>query len=189
MSENVGICSICIDNRYDELSVKYLNSDIKNYYLIATAGSALSIGYNNFCKKVCNCKCNYNINNSCDSLNIDMEILKKSFITNINISLSLDLLKEIYLLNHQDCGAIKEYLKCSQYPQILGENNELEIKIQTDLLLYARDYLHEKYPLIFIKLGLIDINGTVFDYNSEISLWSLIYRGPGCNPKGLWIGL
>jgi carbonic anhydrase len=45
-----------------------------------------------------------------------MEILKKSFITNINISLSLDLLKEIYLLNHQDCGAIKEYLKCSQYP-------------------------------------------------------------------------
>jgi hypothetical protein len=192
--EKIGICSMCIDKRYDLLTSSYLNTNIGDYYLIATAGSALCVGYNDFCKKVCNCPCNRNVNSnnsnkSCDPANPDMEILKASFIKNIDISLSLDELKEIYLLNHQDCGAIKAYLECSGYPQNLGENNSMEIKIHTDLLLYAEEYLRTKYPDIRVRLGLIDINGTVCDYDQTFSSWKLIYRGAGFNPKALWYGL
>lgn len=90
-----------------------------------------------------------------------MKILKESIIKNIDISLSLDDIKTIYMINHQDCGAIKAYLECSGYPKTLGENNKKDIKVNTQLLMIAEKYIKCKYPNIKQKLGLIDINGTV----------------------------
>jgi hypothetical protein len=118
-----------------------------------------------------------------------MLLLKESLIKNIDISLSLDTIKEIYLLNHQDCGAIKAYLGCSGYPENPGSNNPLEIKINTDLLLFAYEYLKSKYPEIDCRLGLMDLNGSVADYNIKYNSWNLVYRGPGINPIALWFGL
>jgi hypothetical protein len=188
-----GICSICIDKRFDLLATQYLNLNIVDFYLIGTAGSGLSLGYQDFCSKECNCECNNSIHNdenvSCDPSNDDMELLKNNFVKNIEISETLGSLSNIYILNHQDCGAIKAYLGCSGYPRIIGENNALEIKIQTDLLLYAKKYLVEKFPDITVILGLIDINGTVCDYNEELLSWELRYRGSGKREFGTWYSL
>ena len=190
----------CIDKRFDALTTEYFQSIgfRFNYYLGTTAGSGLCLGYKQYCSEICNCNCdcvnnsNSNSNssvNSCDPVNLDMQILKDSLVKNIEISLSLESIKEIYLLNHQDCGAIKTYLSCSGYPQTLGENNPLEIKINTDLLLFAKEYINNKFPDIMVKLGLLDINGTVCDFDEKYFSWHIVYRGFGINSLGLWIGL
>lgn len=182
----------CIDKRFDFLSAEYFSSIgfSNNYYLGTTAGSALCLGYSQYCEEICNCNCHTsNTNESCDPANPDMLLLKESLIKNIDISLTLDQIKEIYLLNHQDCGAIKAYLGCSGYPQNAGENNSLEIKINTDLLLFANEYIKSKYPDINVRLGLMDLNGSVADYNIKYNSWNLVYRGPGIDPNGLWYGL
>ena len=115
-----------------------------------------------------------------------MKLFKDSLVENLNVGLTLYPVTTTYLLNHQDCGAIKGYLSCSGYPQNLGENNQLEIKINTELLLFAKNYLVEKFPNIKVRLGLIDINGTVFDFDEKYFSWYLVYRGPGNNSLGLW---
>jgi hypothetical protein len=196
MSENGLITKtyfniFCIDKRFDYLSSEYFKAIgfTDNYYLGTTAGAALCLGYSEYCREICNCHCN-NDNTECDPLNPDMELLKLSLTKNIDISLSLDPIKEVYLLNHQDCGAIKAFLSCSGYPQNAGDNNPLEIKINTELLLFAKQYLEKKFVNIeFYKLGLMDINGSVADYDIRYGTWNLVYRGPGFNPKGLWFGL
>ena len=182
----------CIDKRFDVLTTEYFQAIgfAANYYLGTTAGSALPLGYKQYCSEICNCDCHHHDSNddmsSCDPQNPDMQLLKDSLIKNIEIALTLDPIKEIYLLNHQDCGAIKAFLSCSGYPQTLGENNSLEIKINTDLLLFAKDYINSKFPHIKVRLGLIDINGSVADFNEQSYSWNLIYRGLGVNPLGLW---
>ena len=114
----------CIDKRFDFLSSEYFraNGFSNNYYLGTTAGAGLCLGYSQYCSEICNCNCNISNQdkNGCDPLNTDMLLLKESLTKNIDISLSLDSIKEIYLLNHQDCGAIKAYLGCSGYPEIMG---------------------------------------------------------------------
>ena len=189
----------CIDKRFDVLTTEYFQSiGFKyNYYLGTTAGSALCLGYEQYCSEICNHNCNCtsvndnsaNNDSSCDPANFDMQLLKNSLIKNIEIALTLDPIKEIYLLNHQDCGAIKAYLACSGYPQNLGENNPLEIKINTDLLLFAKEHINHKFPDIKVRLGLLDINGSVADFDQKYNSWNLLYRGPGSNPLGLWFGL
>jgi hypothetical protein len=178
----------CIDKRFDALTTEYFQfiGFTTNYYLGTTAGSALPLGYKQYCSEICNCDCVHDNLISCNPLNLDMQILKDSLIKNIEIALTLDPIKEIYLLNHQDCGAIKAFLSCSGYPQTLGENNPLEIKINTDLLLFAKDYINSRFPDIKVRLGLIDINGSVADFNEKYFSWNLVYRGLGVNPLGLW---
>ena len=185
--------TFCIDKRFDNLSTEYLKAIgfNQNYYLGSTAGSALCLGYSQYCQEICNCHCTHTQTEttSCDPLNLDMVLLKDSLTKNIDISLSLDQIAEIYLINHQDCGAIKAYLGCSGYPQNPGENNSLEIKINTDLLVFASEYLKTKYPNIVDRLGLMDLNGTVCDYDIKFNSWRLVYRGPGNDTRGLWFGL
>jgi hypothetical protein len=183
--------TFCIDKRFDLLTTKYFDAIgfSENYYIGTTAGSGLCLGYSEYCKEICNCHCEHTSTVGCDPVNPDMLLLKDSLIKNIDISFSLDNIDEIYLINHQDCGAIKAYLSCSGYPSVLGTNNSLEIKINTDLLLFASEYLKTKYPNIIVRLGLMDINGTVCDYDIKFNSWRLVYRGPGNNTKGLWYGL
>lgn len=187
--EKVYFNILCIDKRFDALTTRYFqNTGFEdNYYLAGTAGSALSLGYTQYCSEICNC--NHDSSTSCDPANPDMELLKDSLIKNIEIALTLDPIKDIYLLNHQDCGAIQAFLPCSGIPQTIGENNSLEIKINTDLLLFARDYIKSKFPDVKCRLGLIDLNGTVADFDEKYYSWYLVYRGHGTNPLGLWYGL
>jgi hypothetical protein len=181
----------CIDVRFDFLTTEYfrISGFRQNYYVGTTAGGSLPLGYNKYCTEICNCDCTHTTITGCDPLNPDMLLLKDALVKNMDISLTLDNIAEIYLLNHQDCGAIKAFLECSGYPQTLGDNNQLEIKINTDLLLFADEYLKTKFPDITNRLGLIDVNGTVCDYDVKFNSWRLVYRGPGNDPKGLWYGL
>lgn len=191
--QNPLFCICCIDKRFDALTTDYFESTEfkRNYYLGTTAGSGLPLGYKQYCTEICNCNCNFNfkISDSCDPLNPDMELLERSLIRNIEIALTLDPIPEIYIVNHQDCGAIKAFLSCSGYPQTLGENNPLEIKINTELLFFAKEYVKFRFPDIKVRLGLIDINGTVADFDEKYQSWHLVYRGFGINPLGLWFGL
>jgi hypothetical protein len=113
-----------------------------------------------------------------------MRLLKDNLIKNIDISKSLDNIKDIYLINHQDCGAMKGYLGCSGYPDNLGDNNQKEIDINTTVLLYAEKYVQCKYPNATITLGLLDINGSIANYTN--GSWVKVYTGEGTNPLGLW---
>jgi len=194
--KKISISLFCIDKRFDYLTTEYFDSmDLRyNYYSITSAGSVLSLSYEKYCKGICNCRCKCDKNTDkklkCNPNNPEMELLKLSILKNIEIASSLDDIKDIYLLNHQDCGAIKAFLSCSNYPNNLGENNPLEIEINTQLLLFAKNIIEEKYKNITnVRLGLIDINGSVADYDAKYCSWNLVYRGIGNDPKGLWYGL
>lgn len=195
LKNQVIMTVFCIDKRFDFLTTDYFQKiGLKyNYYLLTTAGSSLCLGYENYCKNICNCNCNCDYKNNlieCNPDDSDMHLLKKNIIKNIEIALSLDPLEEVYLLNHQDCGAIKAYLGCSGYPQKLGENNQLEIQINIKLLNFAKEYIENTFKNIKnIKLGLIDINGTVADYDAKYCSWNLIFRGNGNDIRGIWFGL
>lgn len=187
MSDEVGFCVACIDKRFDLLTADYLSKtqNAAELYLGTNAGAALCLGYKRYCKNICN-KCSKK--KTCDPNNADMALLKESTIKNIDISLSLDNIKVIYMINHQDCGAIKAYLECSGYPQTLGENNKKDIEVNTELLLFASKYIKCKYPDIKPLLGLIDVNGAVA--NLVDGKWTVVYPSPLSpaeqNPLGLW---
>ncbi len=146
-------------------------------------------GYNK-CNCCEDCNCGNTPSNSCNPNNPDMKLLKDNLVKNLEISFTLQPITEVYMLNHQDCGAFKAFLACSGYPTTLGSNNQLEIQINLDILLYAREYIHRKFPkLTTFRLGLIDTNGTVADYDIMTNSWIIMYRGVGINPGGLWYGM
>ena len=115
-----------------------------------------------------------------------MTLLRKSLVKNLEIALTLNTIEKIFLLNHQDCGAIKAYIGCSGYPATLGDNNSKEIEINQNILTYAKKYMSKKFKGKNIILGLIDINGTVAEYNTSTKKWTKVFTGDLINPLGLW---
>ena len=101
--------SYCIDYRYDSLSSEYLSKIgyRDKYFLGTAAGAALSLGFENFCKRDCS-KNNYTP--CCNPKNKTIEIIKNGIMTNLKIALTLRPINTIYLLNHQQCGAILAFL-------------------------------------------------------------------------------
>ena len=188
MSTSSPIFSIfCIDYRYDALVSTFYEAIGQefNYFSSTVAGGALPLGYKKYCKKICN-SCN---KIKCDPKNTSMDLLKKNLVENLNIALTLKPIKELYLINHQDCGAIKEFLSCSGYPQELGANNKKEIIINSKLLVYSNNYMLKIFPEIKNTLCLIDINGTLATYDILTKTWTVIYIGEFNIAEGLWYGL
>ena len=184
---SIPIFSIfCIDFRYDNLTADFFQEiGLTNLYFAATAaGAALPVGYKCSCYNICkksNCK-----KNKCDPNNKDMALLRKNLVKNLEIALTLQPITEIFLLNHQDCGAIKAFLGCSGYPSTLGADNAKEIEINQDILKYAKKYMSKKFKGKTFTLGLIDVNGTVAEYNTSTKIWTLVFTGAGTDPLGLW---
>jgi hypothetical protein len=173
----------CIDYRFDAMLAEfYENVGLEfNYFACSTAGAALCLGYKEYCTKECHsCGCQPN--------NPSMITLKRSVVENLNIALTLKDITTIYLINHQDCGAIRAFLSCSNYPNF-GEHKNKEISINSKLLVYASEYMATKFPSMKYKLGLIDINGTVAFYNPKEKVWTVVYVGKFSDAKGLWYGL
>jgi hypothetical protein len=179
----------CIDYRFDAMVATFYEGIGKeyDYFACTVAGGAMPLGYEKYCKNEC-LKCNKS-NKSCNPSNPSMKLLKKNLVENLNIALTLKPITETYLLNHQDCGAIKAFLGCSGYPKTLGKNNSKEIKINSKLLTYANNYMLSKFPNIKFTLGLVDINGTVATYDIKTKTWTVIYIGEFHNKDGLWYGL
>lgn len=176
--------SYCIDYRYDALSSNFLKGIgyANSYYLSTNAGSSLSLGYKKYCKNNCDDDKNYCHKDEA------MDILKKSFITNLKIALTLKPIMVVYLLNHQDCGAIRAFLPGNIYPSVGEDNKKEEIRINASLLTYGQAYIKKKFEHMEVYLGLIDSNGTVGDYDIKTKQWSIIYVGLGQNQNGLWYG-
>ena len=172
----------CIDFRYNNLTGDFFKriGQANNYYEAAVAGAgALPYGYSCYCK----CKC---CKKGCNPCNPTMELFKKNLDENLKIAQSLSTIQTLYLLSHQDCGAMQAFLACSGYPKTLGEDNAKEIQIYADLLTFAKQYANKTFPNLPVRLGVIDINGTVYDYNTTTKKWTLVSKGPGMDPKGLW---
>jgi hypothetical protein len=173
----------CIDYRFDALMAEFYKEVglEMNYYACSTAGSALSLGYKQYCTNECHsCGCKPN--------NSSMVTLKRSIVDNLNIALTLSDITTVYLINHQDCGAIRAFLSCSNYPDH-GQNKDREISINSKLLAYAAEYMKTKFTGKKYKLGLMDINGTVAFYNPVDRIWTVVYIGNFTDPQGLWSGL
>jgi hypothetical protein len=170
----------CIDFRFDAMIAEFYKSINKedDYFACSVAGSAMVLGHKTF-----SCKSKRN------SKNATISLFKKNLIENIKIALSLKPITEIYLLNHQDCGAIKAFLPWSGYPKVLGENNKKEIIINSKLLTYAANYIKRVFPDIKLTLGIVDINGTIATYNIHTKVWTVIYIGKYNLSSGLWHGL
>ena len=117
-----------------------------------------------------------------------MNNLRKSFVTNLEISLTLKPISTVYLINHQDCGAIRAFLPCSGYPPIEADKKNKEICINEKILTNASKYVKRKFENMEVILGLIDSNGTVADYDIATKKWTVIYVGSGQDPFGLWFG-
>lgn len=179
---SVPIFSVfCIDFRYDNLTADFFQGIglINSYFAATAAGAALPLGYKCSCAELCKkCKCN--------PKNGDMKLLRKNLVKNLEIALTLQPIQNIYLLNHQDCGAIKAFLGCSGYPLTLGSNNAKEIEINQEILTFAKKYMSKKFKGQTITLGLIDINGTVAEYDPSTKKWTKVFTGTGTNPLGLW---
>ena len=191
MNNKIPIFSIfCIDYIFDAMVATFYEGIGKeyNYFACTVAGGALPLGYKPYCKNDCG-KCNNKSGKSCNPSNLSMKLLKKNLVENLNIALTLKPITETYLLNHQDCGAIKAFLPCSDYPQTLGANNAKEIQINTRLLTFANKYMESKFPKIKFTLGLVDINGTVATLNPNTKSWIIVYVGEFNNGEGLWYGM
>jgi hypothetical protein len=174
----------CIDFRFDAMVAEFYKSINKeyNYFTCSVAGGAMALGYSTYC-------CKNDCKNNCNPKNATMSLFKKNLIENLKIALSLKPITEIYLLNHQDCGAIKAFLPQSGYPKVLGENNKKEIIINSKLLTYADNYIKRVFPDIKLTLGIVDINGTIATYNIHTKVWTVIYIGKHNITSGLWHGL
>ena len=117
-----------------------------------------------------------------------MDVLQDSFVTNLSIALTLRPITTVFLLNHQDCGAIRAFLPCSGYPLVGEVNKNKEICINAQILTNAQAYVKKKFPQMTVPLGLIDVNGTVGQYDVLTRSWTIIHIGPGSDPDGLWFG-
>jgi hypothetical protein len=180
----------CIDYRFDALIANFYGGIEReyDYFACTVAGGILALGYKKYCENECKCTCKYD-DKLCDPSNSSMKLLKKSLIENLTIALTLKPIEEVFLLNHQDCGAIKAFLSYSGYPKKLGENNPKEIKINQDLLTYAKKYMSKKFAGMKFTLGLVDINGTVATYDSSKKYWRIIYVGEFNIKEALWHGM
>merc|ERR1712031_33492 len=98
MNTRSVIC--CIDKRYDSLISQYYDSigQTADYYMITAAGSSLPLSYNRISK---NPKFNCYSYENC----ITNKILREGELTNFNISKSLSDIKQLDIIDHQDCGA------------------------------------------------------------------------------------
>ena len=169
----------CIDYRYDDLVAQYFNAigENSNYYNATTAGACLPISYDEYCRKY-RSGCTHSFIKTND-------ILEEGLYTNLSISQQLSDLDTIYLIDHQDCAFFKLTLPKSGYPKELGENNRREKLIHKRALELAKTKLRKRISNK-IRLGLIDINGSVAYLNPKTGNWKVEYTGPGTNPKGLW---
>lgn len=179
--------SYCIDYRYNAASSEFLDAIEyeDSYYLSTNAGASLPLGYKKSCKNIVdkkqsNAKC-------CLGLE-EMDNLKKSFVTNLKIALTLKPITVVYLLNHQDCGAIRAFLPCSGYPKVGQEKKDIEICIHAKILTYGEQYVKRKFESMDVILGLIDSNGSVADYDTKTQRWIIIYEGSGKKKDALWYG-
>jgi len=175
----------CIDYRYNSmLDDFYTGIGLGfNYFSCSTAGAALCLGYKKYCKSPKGChEC------GCDPDNPSIITLKRSVVENLNIALTLKDITDVYLINHEDCGAIRAFLACSGYPNF-GENNKKEININEKLLVYAAEFMDKKFPEKKYKLGLIDINGTVAYFSPIHKEWTVVFIGKYEDPQALWYGL
>jgi hypothetical protein len=183
--------SYCIDYRYDSLSSDFLKAIgyANSYFLATNAGAALPLGYKKSCRNICctdnDKKCSKKKCCPGDDLMTD---LRNSFTTNLRIALTLRPINTVYLLNHQDCGAIRAFLPCSGYPASGEEDKNKEICINAKILTAAHEFVKKKFGNMRVILGLIDVNGTVADYDLKTKKWVIIYVGPGQNTDGLWFG-
>jgi hypothetical protein len=124
-----------------------------------------------------------------------LDLLKDSLTTNLDIALTLQPIRDIFLMNHQDCGAMKSFLRCSGYPPNLGDDNARELAIQVEVLTLAYNEMARRYPLKRIIPTVIDINGSVARYgdiNSNLTsnTWTILHVGTRSrDPRGLWFGL
>ena len=190
----------CIDYRFNAMVDTYFTQtgNQYNYFASTVPGAGLPLGYEQYCDKICNscnkdynvckcnCKCNLQYCNPCDPT---MKLFKQNLVESLNVAITLKPITQVYILNHQDCGAIKAFLSCSGYPSKLGENNKKEIEINQKLLTFADKYMSKKFPKIKNTLDLIDINGSVASYNICTKVWTVIFVGEFNDPTGLWYGL
>jgi len=192
--------SYCIDYRYDSMTAEFLAGIgyQNSYYISTNAGAALSLGYNKSCQGD-NCGCRHSHNHhhhhennenetECCPGTESMRVLRKSFTTNLEIALTLQPIDTVYLINHQDWGAIRAFLPCSGYPASDEQNKTKEICINEKILKHAAKYVKKKFDNMEVVLGLIDVNGTVADYDKVTKQWTIIYVGSGVNVDGLWYG-
>ena len=95
-----------------------------------------------------------------------MAVMKKSFVTNLKIAITYKPIEIIYLLNHQDCGAIGGILYHAVVIQLkmkpiskrkfVSMLNVTSKKIQKNILV------------------LIDATGTVANCNSKNKRWTIV---------------
>jgi hypothetical protein len=172
----------CIDYRFDALATEYLNKIGlgRHYYNITAAGASLLIGRDQYCKEICS--------GQCDSTNDRInDVLLRSIFANLDITKLLSGTSRVYIINHQDCGAFKNFLSCSNYPDIptrSQDEKDLEISINQRILMYSKNIIKSRYPSLQVNIGIIDMNGTVADFSD--GAWILRFHGDGDDPKALW---
>jgi hypothetical protein len=183
MSAPPVFCVACIDFRFDAMTAEFFKATGREYdfFLSTAAGGALALSSGA-------------MRTATYQATDVLELLKASLTTNLDIALTLQPIRDVFLMNHQDCGAMKAFLECSGYPPYLGENNVRELEVQGEVLALAYSEVSERYPYKRIIPTLIDINGSVARYNINENSWTILHVGTrigeGSNdPRGLWFGL
>jgi hypothetical protein len=120
-----------------------------------------------------------------------MDLFQQSLVTNLKVALTLQPIEEVFLMNHQDCGAFKAFLPYSGYPSQPGDDNVRELELQGGVLTLAHALMQKTFPDKLIKLTLIDLSGSVAQYNIADMTWTLLHKGryEGNNVHALWYGM
>jgi hypothetical protein len=170
----------CIDFIYDDYTSDYLKTKGISNFDVTTAGGPLCLSFPK-CTTICKDSCN------CDPYNSDMLMLREAACKNIEVATSIQKIRKIKLICHQDCKAIMGYLGDEKYPKKLGDDNSSEIKIHEKILTSAKQYIDDRYKNKFkVDLEVIDVNGSVAKFTPNTKRWKKVHTGPGKNSKGLW---
>jgi carbonic anhydrase len=97
------------------------------------------------------------LNGSCDRIGIAGGVRNLKEVSNeLSISENLHHIKDIYLVNHQDCGA---------YGSQVSAEAEKELQIHTQDLLTAKKIIKKKYPQVTIHTYFLTLEKEFVEIN------------------------
>jgi len=141
----------CMDFRLiDDVVFQLNNLNERNKYdEFILAGS--SLGYNT--------SLGYDSNGKQNTPYIAQDTWSNIFNTHIDLAISLHKIKEVYIIDHLDCGAYKAWY---------GENiyNENKDQKHLDNLKISKKTIETKYPDLSVRIFIMDLYGKLTEYDT-----------------------
>lgn len=182
-AEAVSVLS-CIDSRYSAhlaRAMKVLGYDC-SYFDVTAAGASFPLHYPQLAQ---NCGCTAQHASAVQSI-------ADGVVANLTMSASLTPQKKLFVLDHQDCGAFKAFLRgscCLNYPATPSASRpakQAELAIHAASLVSAKAALASLNLFDVVVLGVLDRAGCCAFYDDSLGAWSVAVSAERHDPCALF---